>query len=158
MGGIRLVVVEEDLQVGERGVRAPDQLDHLQEVGLVVDREPPRDDGVAGEGEGHLPGVSVPGDRGPGVPDPSVLGHEAWGAGEGPHTRHERDQGPSVPRGRLHLRRAHRSAASTGAPRNSRRGHSAQRPRVKSGTSTGRERFSTDHSVSGQITESMAAS
>ena len=38
------------------------------------------------------------------------------------------------------------------------RGHWAQRPRVKSGTSIGRLRFATDHSVSGTMADIIAAS
>ena len=48
-GRIRLVVVEEHLEVDERGVRAPHELDHVEVHGLLVGREPPGDDGVSRE-------------------------------------------------------------------------------------------------------------
>ena len=48
-----LVVVEQHLQVRERHVRPADHLDHAQELGLPVRREPARDDRVAGERHRH---------------------------------------------------------------------------------------------------------
>ena len=46
---VRLEVVEQHLQVGKCHVSATDEVDHLQELGLLVGREPPSDDCVSGE-------------------------------------------------------------------------------------------------------------
>ena len=50
-----LVVVEEDLEVHERGGRVPDDVAQREELGLPVGRHLPRDDRVAREGDRHVP-------------------------------------------------------------------------------------------------------
>ena len=82
---IRLVVVEEHLQVDERGVRAPHELDHVEVLALLVGREPPRDDGVSRERHGeHAVGGKASG---------RVLGGGLGGASDGQDGDRAEDRG-----------------------------------------------------------------
>jgi hypothetical protein len=45
-----LVVVQQDLQIGEGHIGVTYQVDHAQELGLAVGREPAGNDGISSEG------------------------------------------------------------------------------------------------------------
>ena len=50
---VRLVIVEQHLEIRERHIGAPNQVDHAKELGLLVRRERTRDDRVADECHGE---------------------------------------------------------------------------------------------------------